>query len=51
MSQHLGEWIDLIFGFKQRGEEAQKAANVFFYLTYPGMVDIDSIEDPGSSKV
>ena len=46
VSQHLHEWIDLIFGYKQRGPEAVKALNVFFHLTYEGSVDIDAIEDP-----
>lgn len=36
MSSHLHEWIDLIFGYKQRGEEAVKALNVFYYCTYEG---------------
>ena len=27
VSQHLNEWIDLIFGYKQQGEEAWKANN------------------------
>ncbi|CAF0851553.1 unnamed protein product [Adineta ricciae] len=34
VSQHLHEWIDLIFGYKQRDEEARKADNLFHYLTY-----------------
>lgn len=34
VSQHLHQWIDLIFGYKQRGEEARKADNLFHYLTY-----------------
>ena len=34
VSSHLHEWIDLIFGCKQRGKGAQEALNVFFYLTY-----------------
>ncbi|KAL2918165.1 Beige protein-like 1 [Polyrhizophydium stewartii] len=46
VSAHLHEWIDLIFGFKQQGEEAAKAVNVFHYLSYEGAVDIDRIEDP-----
>ncbi|XP_060598454.1 protein FAN-like, partial [Ruditapes philippinarum] len=46
VSRHLHEWIDLIFGYKQRGEEAEKADNVFYYLTYEGSVDLDSIKDP-----
>ncbi|KAJ5068516.1 beige/beach-related [Anaeramoeba ignava] len=45
VSQHIHEWIDLIFGFKQRGEEAIKAYNVFYYLTYPDSVDIDLIQN------
>ncbi|XP_050237653.1 BEACH domain-containing protein C2 isoform X2 [Mercurialis annua] len=46
VSAHLHEWIDLIFGFKQRGKEAIQAHNVFFYITYEGTVDIDKILDP-----
>jgi factor associated with neutral sphingomyelinase activation len=34
VSQHLHEWIDLIFGYKQRGDEARQADNLFHYLTY-----------------
>eukprot|EP00002_Diphylleia_rotans_P005672 TRINITY_DN1484_c0_g1_i11.p1 TRINITY_DN1484_c0_g1~~TRINITY_DN1484_c0_g1_i11.p1 ORF type:complete len:2256 (+),score=358.56 TRINITY_DN1484_c0_g1_i11:43-6810(+) len=45
VSAHLHEWIDLIFGYKQRGEEALKADNLFHYLTYEGSIDIDAIED------
>ncbi|XP_010506510.1 PREDICTED: BEACH domain-containing protein C2 [Camelina sativa] len=46
VSAHLHEWIDLIFGYKQRGKEAILANNVFFYITYEGTVDIDKITDP-----
>ncbi|KAL6004721.1 BEACH domain-containing protein C2 [Asimina triloba] len=46
VSAHLNEWIDLIFGYKQRGKEAILANNVFFYITYEGTVDIDKISDP-----
>jgi len=45
VSQHLNEWIDLVFGFKQRGKAAEEAVNVFYYLTYEGAVDLDAIAD------
>ncbi|KAF8108563.1 hypothetical protein N665_0108s0096 [Sinapis alba] len=46
VSAHLHEWIDLIFGYKQRGKEAIQANNVFFYTTYEGTINIDKITDP-----
>ncbi|KYQ57115.1 Protein FAN, partial [Trachymyrmex zeteki] len=45
VSQNLHHWIDLIFGYKQRGFEADKADNVFFHLCYEGAVDLDTIRD------
>lgn len=41
----LNHWIDLIFGYKQRGEEAIASDNVFYHLTYEGAVDLDRITD------
>ncbi|XP_071448307.1 protein FAN-like [Hetaerina americana] len=46
VSNHLHTWIDLIFGYKQHGEEAVKADNVFYHLCYEGAVDLDSVKDP-----
>ncbi len=46
VTAHLHEWIDLIFGYKQNGDEALKAHNVFHHFFYEGAVDVDKIEDP-----
>ncbi|WBW74413.1 beige protein-like protein Lvs1 [Schizosaccharomyces osmophilus] len=44
-SSHLHEWIDLVFGYKQRGEEAVESTNVFHNLSYQGSVDLEDIEN------
>lgn len=38
----MGHWTS----YKQRGVEAEKAHNVFYYMTYEGMVDITQVTDP-----
>ncbi|KAJ3192933.1 Neurobeachin-like protein 1 [Irineochytrium annulatum] len=50
VSEHLHEWIDLIWGFKQTGENAAKANNLFYHLTYEGAINIDSVKDPVEKK-
>lgn len=43
VSQNLHHWIDLIFGFKQRGEAAVEALNLYQHFTYQGAIDLDSM--------
>ena len=50
VSNNLHAWIDLIFGYKQKGDEAIKANNLFHRLSYEGAVDLDKIEDSMERK-
>ena len=50
VSSNIHHWIDLIFGYKQRGALAEQSLNVFHNLCYPGSVDLDSIIDPNEKN-
>ena len=45
VSENLNDWIDLIFGYKQKGVEAEKATNLFFDFTYEGSIDINKYKN------
>eukprot|EP00981_Chlorochromonas_danica_P013349 scaffold6207_cov189-Ochromonas_danica.AAC.5 len=45
VNSHIHKWIDLIFGYKQQGAEAIANDNLYYYLTYEGSVEVESIRD------
>eukprot|EP00051_Salpingoeca_urceolata_P023614 m.403899 g.403899 ORF g.403899 m.403899 type:complete len:3205 (-) comp20124_c0_seq3:182-9796(-) len=45
VTARLHEWINLVFGFQQRGQAAVDAINCFHPLSYEG-TQIDAIDDP-----
>jgi hypothetical protein len=50
VSAHLHLWIDLIFGSKQTGDEAEKALNKFYFLTYQDAIDTEALRDMDPDK-
>ena len=45
MSSNIVKWIDLIFGYKQKGKEAEINLNQYYYLTYEDSINIDNVKD------
>ncbi|PWN39528.1 beach-domain-containing protein [Ceraceosorus guamensis] len=46
VSANIHLWIDLIFGWRSRGEAAVESTNVFHPLSYDDGVDLEAIESP-----
>ena len=42
---NINKWIDLVFGYLQRGEKAEDHHNIFMAQSYENMVKIDKISD------
>ena len=41
VSENLHNWIDLIFGFKQKGQKAAEFDNLFVHTTYEDNINLD----------
>ena len=41
----INNWIDLIFGYAQKGEEAKKRKNIFSPYCYEGFIDLNKYND------
>ena len=43
VSLNINNWIDLIFGYKQRGKEAEKVNNVYSFPSYADLLPIEEM--------
>jgi hypothetical protein len=43
VSENINHWIDLVYGYKQRGKEAVDHMNIFYPLTYEHCIDLDRV--------
>jgi len=49
VSSHLNEWIDLVWGYKQRGEDAENSNNLFKKEMYSDVWDDpENLKDPNA---
>jgi hypothetical protein len=48
ISSTINNWVDLIFGYKIKGKEAEKAKNIYTEPSYQEYVNLNSIEDKGA---
>ena len=45
LSYSLQNWVDLVFGFKSRGKEAENAFNIYTEASYQEQIDITKVEN------
>jgi len=45
VSENINNWIDLIYGYKQRGKDAIENVNIFYPLTYENCIDLDKVTE------
>ena len=48
ISKNIQNWIDLIFGYKSTGKEAENARNIFTEASYQESVDLSKVENKES---
>ena len=48
LSKNIQNWIDLIFGYKARGKEAENARNLFTEASYQESINIQKVENKES---
>ena len=48
ISRKIRKWIDLIFGYKARGKDAELANNIFTEASYQENININKVEDKES---
>ena len=48
ISSHLNYWVDLIFGYKVKGKEAENAKNIFTEASYQENINLKNVENKES---
>jgi hypothetical protein len=48
ISSTINNWVDLIFGYKVKGKDAEKAKNIYTEPSYQEYVNLNTIEDKGA---
>lgn len=52
VSDNLHLWVDLIFGYRQKGTPAIQASNIFYYLTYDdALKELENITDIKEKRI